>query len=872
MIKMLYDKYQFRIELFLALVITGLACCAGFSNLLFASNDLYPMTADAMGHMAKVHFLAESFARGEFPTWFPYWYNGSTVAQYYPPLSYWLMAPIYMLTQNAMLTFKINCYIMLFIGGIGVWFFCRSFIGRWCGLFGAVAFCLQPYILLSLFGAGLIAQGPIIALTPWYLIVLLSYSKRPTALIFLLCALLCSLMILSHPMTIFMVCLCIMIVLLVFVSLKKISFKSYFLIGLSIIFAGILTAFWSLVGVTGLENPGIPYLLGEAVMQYTANASWFLTSSSGFFFYAIPISLSSIAALLLFAYSAFKRRASENERYYILFCIILTVVSMIFSFGLHLPLFKYLPMAESFVPGRILSLTSVSAAILCAYLLDGIQSLTRNMGKVAKTCASLVCLAVMILILVNMNPFRAEYGVLRDNKFNKMFSSIELDGKTFEKGRYSYIGSYDSSETYFPLSYDFNICEGWNIEGTPHNHALWNHILAYPTDNLDYIAKNLVFWNVRTVLLEKRFNKVGDELNKKIPFDVKAERDGNKFYASNTPSSYFLTDKRNAIILGVGSIAVPIEFPYLVKGSSNRISDYPLKELEKYKLIYLCEPSVDTIQEQISIEKTVTHLVDKGVTVIIEPAATKSLSLFDVAASDVILENSPILQKQDQSPIISTIAKILIDRKFSYSRVLFGLDGEYYKLVQNDGRLQNSIIGTKRVGSGQVIFLGMHLSQFLKPVYARNWGVPQNNVFPECSADVTKLFEDIFRTYGVNTNFWPDSFPVQSSRWNYKGVDFDYTSQSAEEMTLSVTYTPRWKATIDGKPLSVGQKENLITLDLPEGDHQVSLRYGITKYGVIGYTISGIGFILLFLFMKFYDKILYRVVIVCEFFSKFLQL
>lgn len=49
----------------------------------------------------------------------------------------------------------------------------------------------------------------------------------------------------------------------------------------------------------------------------------------------------------------------------------------------------------------------------------------------------------------------------------------------------------------------------------------------------------------------------------------------------------------------------------------------------------------------------------KLLTVIIEPAPTKSLSLFDVAASDVILENSPTLQRRDQSPIKSTIDKIL---------------------------------------------------------------------------------------------------------------------------------------------------------------------------------------------------------------------
>ena len=36
------SKLQYRIELFSALIITGIVCAAGSSNLLFASNDLYP--------------------------------------------------------------------------------------------------------------------------------------------------------------------------------------------------------------------------------------------------------------------------------------------------------------------------------------------------------------------------------------------------------------------------------------------------------------------------------------------------------------------------------------------------------------------------------------------------------------------------------------------------------------------------------------------------------------------------------------------------------------------------------------------------------------------------------------------------------------
>ena len=389
----LAGKKQFGAELILALIITGLVCAAGQSTLLFAPNDMYPMTADAMGHMAKVRFMADSFSNGIFPAWFPYWYNGTALIQYYPPLSYWVMAPIFMITDNAMLTFKIDCGMMIFIGGMGIWYFCRSHIGYWCGLIGTFAYCLQPFILRSLYSAGQLAQGPIIALVPWYITAMLAYGNKPNSKNFFLCTFLCALMILSHPNTTFMNCICIMAVFLVFIALKKITFQNYCIMLLTIIFAGTLTAFWSLVGVTQLENPGVPFLLPEAVAQHTATIKWFTESSGGWFFFAAPVSIGSIAATLLFIASV--KKLDKDKRYYVLFAIIITYITAIFSFGLNLPFFKYLPMSESLAPGRILTLTSASGAILCAYFIHGVQKASEKKRVIIKIPAYLVCLSAI---------------------------------------------------------------------------------------------------------------------------------------------------------------------------------------------------------------------------------------------------------------------------------------------------------------------------------------------------------------------------------------------------------------------------------------------------------------------------------------------
>ncbi|MDD3168827.1 MAG: 6-pyruvoyl-tetrahydropterin synthase-related protein [Eubacteriales bacterium] len=866
------DKKQFGIELILALILTGLACAAGFSNILFASNDLYPAATDFLGHMAKLRYITHCIQDGILPSWFPYWYCGAAVTQYYPPLSYYLMVPIYAITNNVMLTFKIGCLSAIYIGGIGVWFLSRKFIGRWCGLFGSVVFCLQPYVLLTLLDQGQVAQGPIIALTPWYLIGLLSFCRKPTARRFLICTVICLLMILSHPNSIFMYSLCIMGVLTVFLLIRKIEFLTYLYISLSIIFAGILTAFWSVVGVTGLENPTIPVLLGEAVTAFTATIDWFVNPKN-FFYFSLSTSIGSVLAILLYTYRRSKKLAGKGEKINVLFAAMLTVISAFFSFGLQIPFFEYLPMAESFVAGRILNLTGVTAAILCSYLLYGIHALGYGKKVQIRIFASFVCLVIVISVLFDMNPFRTEYRVRSDEDYRNLFSVIDSSGTNFEKGRYTFLGPFDCSQNYYPLEYDFNMSEGYNIEGTTQNQAIWSAVVANSSGTYDYIAKNLAFWNVRYIFIFPSYDNVSTELNKRYDFRMADSKSGSRFYVSEDPSSYFLTDNRNALLFGAGSPGLAMEFPYLIHDQRDAIFDYSIEELQKYRLIYLCEPEVNTLAEKESIEAMVTELIGRGVTIVIEPTNTKGYQLFDVAVSEVFLEESPTIQKQNGSKIISEADDIIVDESMKYGRAMFGLDKVYYKLIQNGGRLENDIIGVKKVGNGEVIFIGKHLSQYLKAVYVRNWGVPEREPgFPECSDEVKALFTDIFKTYGVNTNFWPEPFPVTRADWNYKGVNFQYSSHEAQEMTLSVTYTPRWKATLDGKTIEVGQKENLIALDLPAGDHEVKLVYGLTIYGIIGYIISLVGLFFFVLFIKYYGIITYRFRLISKKINKFLQL
>jgi hypothetical protein len=61
-------------------------------------------------------------------------------------------------------------------------------------------------------------------------------------------------------------------------------------------------------------------------------------------------------------------------------------------------------------------------------------------------------------------------------------------------------------------------------------------------------------------------------------------------------------------------------------------------------------------------------------------------------------------------------------------------------------------------------------------------------------------------------------------------------------------------------------------LNLPAGDHEVKMVYGLTKYGIAGYIISLVGLVLFILFLKFYDIILYNFEQISKKSGRFLQL
>lgn len=777
--KKVNQKLLFAIELICAILLAIGCGVIGMSDLFWKSDKVYPAATQVSGYMTKVLYLANQLKEGHFPSWFPYWYNGSAIVQYDAPLSYYCMVCIYWVTNNIMLSYKIFCASVMSIGGLGVWAFCYKKIGKVCGLTGIILYCFQPVLLDTLYREGAISQGLVFAITPWLLLLILSCAKEPSRKNYIGTTILTMLLILSNAINAFMICFTAVLLILVFLILKKTNIKNLIIIGSGMMLAGLLSAFWSFVGITGLENPGMPNLLQEAVSNNTATLQWFLTDSkSGFFYFAIAGSYS----------------------FYMLW----------------------------------------------------------NISKM-KFLVRPIVIALFVGVCIHMNPYQRTNSVGTSDAFDSMKSITKNHEDIFDKGRYLWYNNPASTETLFSYQNNISICQGLNMEETPHYSTLYNVSIAQPLSMNNYMLKKMAYWNVRYLLLSSDYSSVGIQAVNQLGFEKKeCSREGENLYVSKKPSSYYLLDPRDALVISSGIQGFSIDFPNVVQGKSANLLDYTSAELSKYKLIYIIEPSITTQSQKNKFENMVTKLVNSGVVVMIEPVESRTFDLFEVHVESVKTVGSPTFTTTKKCPFHINNTVIQNNSNLNTIKNLYGLDTVYADFKSEGGAISNSILGEKKVGKGKVIFAGAHLSQYLESVYARNMGVGAvDDTVKKNSCFIQSVYTSIFSYYGVNEEYLPQTFEtVTKQNWNYDGGSFTYQSDAAKEMTVSVTYTPRWTATVDGKEISVGQRENLIILKLPAGKHTVKLHYTITIYGKLGYLISAIGLFLSLLVMLLWNWIM----------------
>ncbi|MEN6351464.1 MAG: 6-pyruvoyl-tetrahydropterin synthase-related protein [Syntrophomonas sp.] len=834
--------WLFSKEPYLAVIFVSAALVYILWPLLSASNSLYPYTVDGMGHLTRVEYIADCLKHFDFPSWFPRWYNGSTVFQYYPPLVFAILVPIQMLTNNIMISFKFFAFFSMFMGAMGVWYICRRWIGPFVGIAAAVFFILQPFLLITLAIAGSTAQGPIYALTPWLLLSTLLFLEKQTAGRWIANCIITALLILSHPVQALPVSMALAILLLTLVFMRKISFPRFIFWGLSIAVGAALVSFWWVPGVTQFETPGVPYGIDTLTdTLYSADVAWFnpWQRLPRAYYFGLSMPLISLFALIglkkvrtikeLPALSHFQTVDIYSLTVAIFFAVVFT---LIVSCGDNTPLFKLVPLGQRLIPSRILSCSAALCAILFAILISAIIKQELLDFRRFSACLLIIILSVFIVWDTNPRNSQLDFGPYQDLKEN--LNLIPAHKEAFDTGRFTWFCALGSEISYLPLTYNLNMSDGWNIEGTPHMYTLWLHNTAIYAELNDYVLKNIFCWNVRSVLVNNKYDSLHDTLIESGFTRVKTDPEKSLFI-NNSPSSYFMVQNRDALLVGKAAPGMEMSFPWMVQGYSSSLEDYPEEYLQLFKLIYLAEPEVkDFAKLQNRIEK----LASSGKTVIVEMGRAKTIPLFDTYPYwETIPQNSKLVPAKG-SPFTEEI--LLAADPAGQAAAIGNLDGVWMEMLAGEKRVP--AVGYKNINGARVYFIGLALGQHLDSSVKWSRGGQATSID---SQPIKAMLEKITNISQAQQSIMPPPFPVSNDKWGSDGFKFNYSSERATPVLISVTYTPRWQATIDNKPLNIYNLENLILTKLPAGKHQVSFKYGMTWVGRTGVGLSIISFILM---------------------------
>lgn len=787
----------------------------------------YPPGVDAIGHMTKVWYLARQWKSLNFSDWFPCWYNGSTVIQYYPPLSIWVGAVLQLLTNNLMATFVIMSGGCILLAGWSAAALARRFGGWGAGVVAGVLYATGPYTLFTVFVDGTLGRAVSLPLYPWLMGVTVDLVEKPDRRSWFLGCTLVTLLILAHAMHAYLLMVGILLFSLVLALQTGRPWERFGLVFLQVLVGGMMSAFWALPGATQLETPGVPYAPAERLAASSVN--WrVITGDPRYAYFGLALFTLAVLGTIL-------SWLARKDRWRIAALGAAFLIPMSLIYGPSNPLYALLPMGSSLAPQRFMNAAYLPAAILAGLVVPAALKLMAKpgaRGRKGHPPRWLLAGGVFVLVVVGMGD-SAAYRRLTVHPasyplVDAMAGMVPRSmGDPFAAGRLAVaLPSRGAEQAFFPVVSGLNCVAGWNLEGTPHLKTFHEHNLMLANHLPEYVVRTWLRWNARSALVENDMRELMQALQR-VGWRRVASHEGVSLLLDPDPPSYFFRLNTAGVVVGRSSAWVCSLFPGLTEGQYPGPTAYDRTYLDQFGLVFLCDiPRVATPQ----LEDLVRDLLRSGKRVVVDLSRSDISVLFDVYAVETAASGTVTLAPGPQSPFAAPVTLTMEQ----WSGVTYqGLDEEWLMWPggEKDGD-PAAVAGVRHLPEGPLHFVGLHLPRL--PGTANR-------------AVVTSILAAVLGVSDPQGGLKPVPFPVEASRWDGRGVEFSYSSASPAPTVVSVTWTPRWRARVDGQQVRVYRHENLVLLLLPAGAHRVQLRYGPTWVTWAGWAGTLLGVILLFL-------------------------
>jgi uncharacterized membrane protein len=768
----------------------------------------YPWSSDTLGHLIKADYLQQEIAAGHwYPNLFPHWYNGVQMMRYYPPLPYYALVGINLLTRDMLMAGHVYIVLAALLGALACLLFAR-WVGWLPAASGALLFALAPDNLRVALAEGnlprTLASALLPALTYCLLCVLRGEGRRRHLIAG---GLLLTATILSHAMmgAIFGAGLGALAVLLFL--LKGSSARST-LDALSVLVVGLLlSGVWLLPSLTG----GISSLDQQAVTE--ALVIFPLTTYlNPVLRFENPEALYLGLALSVAVSLGLLHPAGRRPLPLSLF-VIGVGTALISTPGFN-DLFNGLPAHQLFWPIRFLSFSALALTLALIFQLP--VWLKQRHGTFI---VALFALGLMLDVTPSLR-----LAVRRPEPRDLAAISRELAGSQGWRVATLDFSRLGSAPTYlFTAQGGREQVFGWAYQGarTATNVAALNGALetgaaAYALTALDLLGADDV------VVLESdaRLAQFAPHLPERGYAEVWIGGGLSLYHREGGPRAIRVI----AEVLGIGSGAqnVATLFPSMMLASSPYVDDLDPASLARFRTLVL---SRFQWHDQSRAEALVREFAERGGEVVVDLNGAPDDSLareprfLDVYGERVRFAGERVTVvgegvSQDLLPFAEPEWQTVVPQGDLHPALTFDYHG-----------VQGLALGVMPIGSGRVWFVGLNL-----PYHTARTNDPVGLAMLQRLLKLPARQPAEFVTV-----------PLRNYRADRDGYRFDLTLEAGGDLLIPVADHGGAEIRVDGQPVLNRSLYNLIGVTAPAGQHRIEIVFQPTPVYSVGVIVSLIG-------------------------------
>jgi uncharacterized membrane protein len=775
-----------------------------------------PWGSDTLGHVSRLEFLTKSIQQGIYiPDIYPSWYLGMQLFRYYPPLTYYFLILIDLITRQAVLAVNWLIFLCALIGGLSFLLY-KKWIGWLPAIGGGLIYLILPDNVRVAFSEGNLPRVLASAFVPLLFYLMLDFFERPQHQINLVgISAIFLLFVFCHPMMAAIYAIFAAIIALLSWLVKMSNWRSATLV-IACIALGIgLAGWWLLPSLTG----GITELNATAVTQALPVSSLSTLLNPLLRLRNPEIEYSGLS-LVVFSLAALFSKNIRDKRTIVFTAAGLAGILAYTPFFNEI--FKSLPAHNLLWPSRFQGISSFLILLSSLWFLRKISGIKKGLIAILLFAVMITDVGLSKRLIATRLPSADLVAVSTEIGAQSGWREVTLDKSKLGSQASYFIDENSQREQVF----------GWAYQGakTAKNVAGLNDAMDFGA--YTYLLDRLALFGVDDVIM----------LNDAVPSEVISPILISDNFSIASQNSFLTHLHRDGLpraviadypgmAIGKGAVNYSFLFPQIVQGNSNYIDDYSLEQLEHYKTLVL---SGFSWHDKNKVEALVQAVADQDVNIVIDLTQTQLDPVAQIAqflgvwGEPIIMDPNPVtVDWKGQRTTLMGFGK---PNDLWYTQAPQGVD-------QNEATLQYLgqtlvVIGSINHDNHKIWFLGLNL------VY---------HALETRDPEALKMLSDVLQFVSGAMNHYR-FIPLDSYTSGPNGYEFTYNLDQPVDLLVPIARFDGTRILVDGKPIPIQSIENLILFAAPAGEHHVRIDFMSTviyNIGVVTTIISGIVLVIL---------------------------